>query len=215
MRVGGSIMQFAAGGTALLLAGCAGGMTRAQCEGADWEALGFADGAAGARPKMFEERAKDCAGAGSGADALAYETGRARGLGSYCSRQGGFAAGRAGREYEGVCAADAAPVFLEAFELGARLGELARNKEKAVSDYESAMTALDQHRYFLRVAERRYAKASISNEDREKERLEAEYRRREIARLEGNMPKFLDEIDAARKALDAYRTELAAMGLAE
>jgi len=82
-----------------------------------------------------------------------------------------------------------------------------------VQDYEAAIADLDQHHYLLKVSEKRYIKPSISNEDREQERQDAEFRRREIARIEGKLPAMLDEIDTAKAALDAYRVELLSMGL--
>ncbi len=196
-------------GLALLIAGCAGGMSSAQCTGADWTALGLADGRAGAPAKRVEERRSDCGNAG--VDAAAYAAARSEGLLQYCTPTGGFAAGREGGKYEGVCPADSELAFLDAFARGGKLYTLTSARDRAVRDYETAITDLDQHRYLLRVAENRSQKSSIGNEDRELSRQDADYRRREIARIEGRMPEMLNRIEATRAALDAYNAELAAI----
>ncbi len=199
---------------AFALAGCAGGMSVADCSAADWTGLGFADGESGAAPKMVEKRRKDCREHGLEVDLAAYAQGRARGLALYCTPEGGFAAGKAGGEYSGVCPAETEAAFLPDFELGANLYSLVAAREKAIADYETAIADLDQHRYLLGVAEKRYEKPSISNEDREQERQDMEYRRREIARIDHDLPLLLEAIDAGKTALDALKADLAAMGKA-
>jgi hypothetical protein len=197
---------------AALLAGCASGVAAIDCAALDWNALGLEDGRSGAKPKRFDERAGACAVKYT-ADAGAYDAGREEGLKTYCTSAGGFAAGRIGEEYSGVCQSETELAFFEGRALGARLHDLTAAKEKAVQDYEAAIADLDQHHYLLKVSEKRYIKPSISNEDREQERQDAEFRRREIARIEGKLPAMLDEIDTAKAALDAYRVELLSMGL--
>ena len=179
---------------------------------ADWASLGFADGESGAPANMVDKRRKDCRKHGLEVDLAAYAEGRTRGLALYCTPEGGFAAGKAGGEYLGVCPAEVEAAFLSDFELGAKLHALTAAREKAIADYETAIADLDQHRYLLGVAEKRYEKPSISNEDREQERQDMDYRRREIARIDNDLPLLLEAIDAGKSALDAYKAELAAMG---
>ena len=211
MRV---IPLFAAAMTAgLSVSGCAGGMTKAECADADWAALGLQDGRAGAPGEVAEKRKAACAGDGYLVDADAYDAARREGLETYCTPKGGFEAGRTVGEYFGACAGEQEAQFLTSFALGDKLHDLTEAKERAVRDYETAIADLDQHRYLLRVSEKRYLKPSISNEDREQERQDADFRRREIARIEGKIPEMLREIEDARAALEAYRIELLSMGL--
>lgn len=188
-------------------------MPAAECAGADWAAMGLDDGRTGARPKLFEQQRDACISAGYAVDTAAYEAGRAEGLKTYCTSKGGFDAGKSGGEYSGLCPKENEIEFLASFALGERLHDLTEEKKKAVSDYEAAIADLDQHHYLLRVSEKRYTKPSISNEDREHERQDAEFRRREIARIEGRLPAMLDEIEKTREALEAYRIELLTNGL--
>lgn len=204
---------FSAACAALFMTACAGGPTNAECAGADWSALGLADGRAGLSPKRADDQRRDCAASGFAVDYAAYESGRAQGLKTYCTASGGFEAGKTGADYVGLCPDDTEMEFMESFSLGRKLHTLTEAKEEAVRDYEGAIADLDQHRYLLRVAEKRYAKPSISNEDREHESQDADFRRREIARIEGRLPEMLDRIEETRAALDAYRIELLSMGL--
>jgi len=212
LTVASRIPAFAAAPViAAMLAGCAGGMTSTECASADWAAIGLEDGRTGARPKLFDQRRKACEN--TGVDLAAYSAARDEGLKTYCTAEGGFAAGRTGAEYSGLCGGDGEIRFLESFALGSKLHALTEEKDKAVQDYEAAIAELDQHNYLLRVSEKRYSKPSISNEDREHERQDADFRRREIARIENRLPQMLDEIEKTRSALEAYRIELLSMGL--
>lgn len=196
----------------MIAAGCAGGMSATECAGADWSALGLEDGLAGAGLEALEDRQDSCDD-DAPINLAAYEAARLEGLKTYCTPEGGFGAGKAGGVYEQVCAGEDEMQFLASFALGQKLYTLTQAKEKAVRDYETAIADLDQHKYLLRVSEKRYMKPAINAEDREHERQDAEFRRREIARVEGRIPAMLDEIEKTRVALAAYEAELAAMGL--
>jgi len=207
------IVFSAAAPIALLLAGCASGVSTAACTGADWTALGLADGKSGASDKQSNATIKVCSDAGFVVDAAAYRRAREEGLKHFCTAEGGFAAGRSGQKYEGACLGSDEATFLTSYALGGKLYTLTKAKEEAIREYENAVADLDQHRYLLRVAENRYLKPSISNEDREHERQDADFRLREIDRLEKKLPEMLDAIEMTKTALDAYRIELLSMGL--
>ncbi len=198
---------------ATIVSGCASGMNAADCSTMDWAALGEADGRLGASAKSFTEQSRSCLKHGYVVDAAAYSAGKAKGLQAYCTPEGGFKAGAAAAEYFDVCPPETEQTFLEHYAFGARLAALKRESEKAAAAYEAAVASLDQHHYLLSVAEKRYAKPSISNEDREHERQDIEFRRREIARLETNLPKMLDAVEDSSAALAAFSAELSAKGL--
>lgn len=204
---------FAAPLIAAMIAGCASGASTAECAAIDWAASGFQDGLTGASPEAAEEKRAACAARGHAVDLAAYDAAREEGLKSYCTPKGAFAAGKSGGKYFGVCPSGEETEFLASFALGEKLRALTAAKEEAVADYESAIADLDQHKYLLRVAEKRYLKSSISNEDREQERQDAEFRRREIARIEGRIPEMLESVKKAQEALEAFRIELLTSGL--
>ncbi len=195
-----------------LLTGCAGGMTRADCQTADWSALGFADGRSGASAKHAEKRLNDCAGSGYAVDRATYAAGRAEGLKAYCTTAGGFDAGRLGQEYFDVCPATNEREFLTAFEEGESLFELIRAERDADRARKAAIDGLDQTAFHLKAIEKRAASPTISYEGRESARQEAESLRRDLARYEENLPKLEAAIAKARAEREAYEALLRASG---
>lgn len=197
---------------AVMVTGCAGGMTRADCETADWAALGFADGRSGARPKTTEARLNDCSGSGYAVDRAAYAASRAEGLKAYCTAAGGFDAGRLGQEYYHVCPASAERDFLVAYQDGAKLFALIAAEREADRARKSALDALDQHAFLLKSVEKRAASSTIGQEGRESARQEAASRRRDIARLEQSLPKLEAALAKVRADREAYEADLRASG---
>lgn len=194
------------------LAACAGGMTRADCEGADWAALGFADGREGVPQKVAEKRLNDCAGDGFAVDRTAFAAARGEGLAAYCTAAGGFDAGRLGQDYHEVCAPAQETEFLAGYEDGGKLRELVLAERDAERARKAALDALDQHAFLLKAVDRRAASSTIDNEDRESARQEAAFRRRDIARLEQNLPKLEAAIAKARAEREAFEETLRASG---
>jgi hypothetical protein len=195
-----------------LVSGCAGGMTRADCAAADWVALGFADGREGAPPKVSENRINACAGEGFAVDRAAFAKARQQGLAAYCTIAGGFDAGRLGQEYNKVCAPSDEPAFLAGYEDGEKLHTLVLAEREAERAHKAALDALDQHAFLLKAVDKRAASSTISNEDRESARQEAAYRRRDMARLEQNLPKMEAAVAKARAEREAFEQTLRALG---
>jgi hypothetical protein len=206
------VRSLSAAALAVLATGCAGGMTRADCLSADWSALGFADGRSGAPEKRAESRLNECARDGYAVDRAAYAASRAEGLKAYCTAAGGFDAGRLGQDYFGVCQASAEIEFLAAFNEGARLHVLMLKENEAVRAHKEALAALDQNAFLLKAVEKRAVSPTISNEGRESARQEAASRRRDIARLEQNLPKLESAVAEARAAREAFEAVLRASG---
>ncbi len=99
----------------LVLGGCAGsGMDEAECQMADWRAVGYEDGARGAGADSFGLRRKACAGHGVAANFDDYLVGHAQGLEVYCRPQNGYRLGTGGYRYSGVCPAHLEGAFLAA-----------------------------------------------------------------------------------------------------
>ena len=109
------------------LSACATGMSADDCAGADWAALGEADGGLGEPLERFGKRAEQCAEYGFSPDRAAYESGRAAGLARYCSPEGGFDAGRSGAPYRGVCLPQDESQFLVEYDLWATALRISEN----------------------------------------------------------------------------------------
>lgn len=121
--------RFAPLGLTFILAGCAS-MSADECLTADWQAIGYEDGARGAPVSAVSDRRKVCAKkAGVILDMNAYTIGREQGLIVYCQPSNGFAVGARGVRYNGVCRGEGELAFLDAYQEGAHLFSL----EQAVS----------------------------------------------------------------------------------
>lgn len=172
---------------ALLVAGCAGGMSSEACLNADWRAIGFTDGAQGLAPAALTPLQERCsAKAGVRADERAYLAGRREGLSDYCSPANGFALGAQGDGRPNICPEALSSRFAEAY----RRGEELRRLDLAVRGAEAAISDIQRERWELR---RRIAEAetlvmspSTARERRvvyqeELRALEAENRRLAVA----------------------------------
>ena len=107
----------------------------AACAETDWRAMGRQSGETGEKAKVAEKYADACRRQDEEMDHAAFEAGRLEGLASYCTEDGGFAAGSAGDSYEDVCPPNAEARFLAGYEIGETLYDLqkeSRTSERAV-----------------------------------------------------------------------------------
>lgn len=114
------------------LGGCAA-MSADECANSDWTAVGFEDGSRGYTSDRFSNRRKACAKHGVTADFQAYQTGRNQGLQEFCQPARGYNFGVNGGRYNGVCAAEYEPDFLDAYHAGYQLHTLRSNVADANS----------------------------------------------------------------------------------
>lgn len=108
---------------ALMLAGCAG-MSEQACLVADWQTIGFEDGAAGRSEATIGAHRQACSRHGVAPDLESYRAGHAAGVTTYCRASRGFEVGRSGALYQGVCPAPLEPDFIAAYNSGRQLYEL-------------------------------------------------------------------------------------------
>lgn len=90
---------------ALMLTGCAG-LSEEECLTANWEIIGFEDGAAGRSASQIGQHRRDCSKHGVSPDKTAYDLGYQQGIRQYCSFGRGTTAGAAGYGRLQVCPAD-------------------------------------------------------------------------------------------------------------
>jgi hypothetical protein len=86
--------------TALVLGGCAS-MSESQCQVADWQRVGFSDGAAGIGETRLAEYVTDCGKIGIAPNAPAYRRGWDEGIVGFCRPANGWregVMGHAGKE---------------------------------------------------------------------------------------------------------------------
>ncbi len=110
----------------LVLAGCAT-LSKEECQVADWNTIGFEDGARGMTTSRIANHRKACAEHGIQPDMAAYQAGHAKGVRSYCQPAKGYRLGTRGRSYNGVCPADLENPFLAAYKEGKKIHAITRS----------------------------------------------------------------------------------------
>ena len=109
---------------ALLIAGCASGLSKDECQMADWYTIGYEDGVQGRPEARIGEHRKACAKHGVAFNFEAYHSGWEKGTYRYCQPGNGYRLGRSGKHYAGICADELEPQFLHAYGHGRELYDL-------------------------------------------------------------------------------------------
>ncbi len=124
------------------VSGCAT-LNRDECVNADWETIGLEDGARGHPAERIGDHRRACAKHGVSPDLPAYESGRARGLRSYCTPNKAYQSGLNGTTgLQGLCPPDLEPAFLAAHASGFRVHQAAAEASQAKRALESAEQTL-------------------------------------------------------------------------
>lgn len=147
--------RIAAASVAMLAAAGCASMSEQECITADWQAIGYEDGAAGLPVSAVSGRRQACARkAGVTVDMAAYTAGRREGLDVYCTPSNGYAVGSHGRAYHGVCTGAAEYDFVSAYESGRQFHGL----KQAVA---SLSGQIRQAQYDLRHVEHKIAETEV------------------------------------------------------
>ena len=101
----------------LLVGGCAT-MNQSECQTADWNMIGLKDGSTGQLVSYIDNHRRACAKFGVTPDLASYSSGHNKGVMQFCTPRNGFARGRSGNRYNGICPKDLEETFLDAFSLG-------------------------------------------------------------------------------------------------
>ena len=99
-------------------------MNESECLTADWNGIGYQEGARGQSSDSLARHRKACAKHGVTPDLDAYLAGWDEGVVRFCTPQKGFNAGSSGHTYQGVCPADLEPDFMVAYSDGRHLHRL-------------------------------------------------------------------------------------------
>lgn len=134
---------------AVLASGCASGLSRDECNTADWRTIGYEDGVQGRSQTRISGHRKACAKHGVGLNLETYRSGWEEGVRRYCQAGNGYNQGRRGKSYSGVCPAQMEADFLQAYRAGRQLYDLEvgvqqtarklRHKRKRLADIEVDM----------------------------------------------------------------------------
>jgi Protein of unknown function (DUF2799) len=107
--------------TAVLLGGCATGMSKDECALADWQTIGYEDGLRGFPAERIGAHRVACAKHQVTPNLAAYTAGRERGLREYCQPKNGFRVGLHGGGYANVCSGPTEPAFVNGYRYGRQI----------------------------------------------------------------------------------------------
>lgn len=197
--------------SAVALSGCAS-MNADECANSDWTAVGYEDGSRGYTSDRFGNHRKACAKHGVTADFQAYQQGRSDGLLEFCQPGRGFNLGASGGRYQGVCAADLEPGFLEAYRVGQQLYTLRSNVNSANSLIYQNESELDDIELAKREKEALLIASETSVEDRVLLLADLKRLSERTGELEAEIEQLI--IDRARfeQELQSYEQTVAAYG---
>ncbi len=195
----------------LALGGCASsGMEEAECQTANWRAVGYEDGARGLGPDAFGARRKDCAEHGVAAKFGAYRTGHAEGLGVFCEPHNGYRLGTGGYRYRGICPAHLEGPFLAAHADGYGLYER-RSALTAIGNrlnYSKARSKDIEYQVVERTAH--LVSPVLSPAERAATTIELKQLFEEKTELESSIPQLEQDYAEAERDYEDYRSEIAA-----
>lgn len=121
----------------LFVSGCAP-MGKNECLNAQWQNVGYEDGAKGYNASRIGEYRKSCAEYNVSPNLEAYMQGRLQGLAQWCTPGNGYYLGTRGAMYNGVC-----PEALESdFEFAMSEGRSVYNYRKKIHDHELLLAHL-------------------------------------------------------------------------
>lgn len=107
--------------TAVLVGGCATGMSKDECALADWSTIGYEDGLRGWPADRIGAHRVACAKHQVTPNLAAYTAGRERGLREYCLPKNGFRAGLHGSAYANVCSGPSESLFVDSYRYGRQI----------------------------------------------------------------------------------------------
>jgi hypothetical protein len=106
--------------SAIVLSGCAT-LNKDECLTADWYQIGYEDGARGYPDTRIASHREACAKHGISPDFRSYQDGHEEGIIRFCTASNGFAQGKRGYEYSGICPPSLENDFLDGYDAGRQI----------------------------------------------------------------------------------------------
>lgn len=192
---------------AIMVGGCASGLSKDECHLADWRAIGYEDGVKGWSESRIGEHRKACAKHGVALNFDAYHTGWEEGVSRYCQPGNGYSQGRAGQRYDGICPDHLEPEFLHAYQHGRELYEHERDLRQIERKLQHKRKRLAEIEVEIRDAGIALVNEGATLEQRiilldELRKLEQEY-----SETKARIPSLEAERDRQAQRLSALKTE--------
>ena len=205
------IRVVAAAAAMLLTAGCAS-MSGDECVTGDWHAIGFEDGSRGYAADRVGDHRRACAKHGVAPDFAAWRAGHEEGLRVFCQPARGFSLGSNGGTYNGACAPDLEPAFVDAWRTGAHLHELRTNVEATNRAIDTRERELEETRERIRETEAEIVAPRVPAEERILLLADLKELARKAGELEADIENLVAERARREERLASYRAVLADSG---
>lgn len=192
---------------AALLGSCTT-MSKDQCLAGAWGEKGYADGMSGYPMARLDDHAKACAKYQVAPNPAAYGSAREDGLRSYCTFERGWAEGRAGNTYYGVCRPEEEQAFLPAYQDGRMLHEAEAAFETAQSTLNSAEDRIENREDKLEAKQNELRGEGLTDEERDRVRDRIQEVRGEIRDARRNARDARDALDQTEWDVRRVRREL-------
>lgn len=178
-----------------ILSACAT-LNEAECNNADWQIIGLEDGSKGRAVTYIGQHRKACAEYGVIPDLERYQAGYEAGLAQFCTAEVGFAQGKRGYQYNGVCPVSLRDDFLYGYDRGRELYLMNREITTIHRDVRMMETELDSIKTEINELELKLISKAGSPSDRLAMLQELRELQTSYARLESDIRNL--ELDAAR-----------------
>lgn len=129
-----------------LIGGCAT-LSEPECRNADWYMIGIEDGMNGRLSSRIGEHRKACSQYNITPNINAYQNGHADGVIQFCTEAKGFATGKEGQTYNGVCPSGLEDTFLKGYRIGKDFHALSYEIEQstiAIDSFEKQIEELEK-----------------------------------------------------------------------
>jgi hypothetical protein len=194
---------------ACVFAGCSG-MSEQACVTADWRTVGFEDGTLGRSAANIGSYRNACAEHGVAPNLEEYRAGHSEGVEIYCRDSNGFAVGRSGAVYQGVCPAELEAAFVSEYNAGRHLYEL----ESALHNVDARIAGNYRAQEGIKQELTSIAAQMIAAETTAEQRVAMVTRSADLGRRYGQLTTEIQQLErdraVAERALLEYQQTLAA-----
>ncbi|MBB6522904.1 DUF2799 domain-containing protein [Pseudoteredinibacter isoporae] len=190
----------------LVLASCSG-LSKEECQTADWEALGFEDGVVGKSLETIGDYRESCAKHGVRIDLERYKYGRTVGLKDFCQPSSAYQAGRRGYVYKGVCPSDLEDAFVGPYEEGRTVYLAESRLRRAESDLNSAENTIDRIERDIRNREKVLLDDKTEGDKRRQIYNQIEDLKRDLYREKQKIRDLHEEVYQARRDFEDVQAQ--------
>ena len=188
------------------LSACAN-MNQAQCETANWQAIGYEDGVSGVRDSQFSQHRQECAAHGVTANIDDYLKGHNEGSQQYCTHSNGFFLGIKGKNYNRNCPEELVPLFLSGLNDGKQIYSAQRELDAKDDALERLFARIENFELTISDKKNEMIADGLLRSERLEIRQQIESLEIEMLGLIELIPKYQDEqAEAARQYERVQRT---------